>query len=352
MVDGGIFTILDNCLQKISIYSNNNAIKVVALVHDKSKFDYPNIDYIEFPKAKKYWILRLYYEYFYFKKLSEKLNPVIWFSLHDITPRVVAKKRFVYFHHPTLFYKSSLKDWVFDYKIGVFSLFYKYLYQINLKKNNAIFVQQNWIKKEFENLFNLKNIVVTKPENLKEKETIEVNLDPNKIHFFYPSFPRSFKNFELIGEAVKLLPETIKNKIEVHLTLSENNNKYSKFIVKKYNFTPLHFIGKMSRASVFGYYKKMDCLLFPSKLETWGLPITEAKGFEKPVLLANLPYAKESIGDYDTVSFFDVENPKELAQLMNDFVNKTIQYQGNNDIFDTNDQLKDWNAVFDFMLKN
>jgi glycosyltransferase involved in cell wall biosynthesis len=96
----------------------------------------------------------------------------------------------------------------------------------------------------------------------------------------------------------------------------------------------------------------MDCLLFPSKLETWGLPITEAKGFEKPVLLANLPYAKETVGNYDKVSFFDIENPKELAQLITDFVNKTIQYQGNKDIFDTSDQLKDWNTIFDFMLKN
>lgn len=352
MVEGGIFTILDNCLQKIAVYSENKNLKVFALVHDKSKFNYPNIEYLEFPKSKKYWIYRLYYEYFYFKKLSKKIKPDVWLSLHDISPNVVCKKRFVYCHHPTLFYKSTYKDWKFDYKIGMFSIFYKYLFRINIVKNKAIFVQQNWIKKEFENLFHLKNIFVTTPEYVEEKDSIEVNLDPNKIHFFYPSFARSFKNFELIAEAVKLLPDTIKNQIEVYLTLSENDNKYAKHIVKKYNFEPLHFIGKISRSEVFGYYKKMDCLLFPSKLETWGLPITEAKGFEKPVLLANLPYAKETIGNYDAISFFDVENPKELAQLITDFVNKTIQYQGNKDIFDKSDQLKDWNAIFDFMLKN
>lgn len=352
MVEGGIFTILDNCLQKIAEYTVGKEIKVIALVHDKSKFNYPNIDYIEFPKSKKNWFSRLYYEYFYFNTLSKKIKPNVWFSLHDTTPNVVAKKRFVYCHHPTLFYKSTLKDWLFDYKIGIFSIFYKYLFQVNIYKNTAVFVQQNWIKQEFERLFKSKNIFVTRPENVEEKQQIEVKLNPNKIHFFYPSIARSFKNFEFIAEAVKLLPDSIKNQIEVHLTLSENDNKYAKFIVNKYKFTPLHFIGKISRSEVFGYYKKIDCLLFPSKLETWGLPITEAKGFEKPVLLANLPYAKETIGDYDSVSFFDVENPKELAQLITDFVNKTIQYQGNKNIFDTSDQLKDWNAVFDFILKN
>lgn len=352
MVEGGIFTILDNCLQKISAYSENKGIKVIALVNDKSKFNYPNIEYVEFPKAKKSWFLRLYYEYFYFKKLSNTIKPDVWLSLHDVSPNVICEKRFVYCHHPTLFYKSTLKDWKFDYKIGVFSILYKYLFQINISKNKAVFVQQNWIRKEFENLFHLKNVLVTKPENVEEKNSVEINLDTTKIHFFYPSFPRSFKNFELIAKAVQLLTDSIKNQIEIHLTLSENDNAYSKYIVKKYNFAPLHFIGKISRVEVFGHYKKMDCLLFPSKLETWGLPITEAKGFEKPVLLANLPYAKETIGNYDKVSFFDVNKPQELADLISEFVNKSIQYQGNKYTFDENDQLNNWNSIFDFMLKN
>ena len=131
MVEGGIFTILDNCLQKISIYSQDKNLKIIALVNDKSKFNYPNIEYIEFPKSKKSWFMRIYYEYFYFKKLSKKLQPDIWFSLHDTSPNVIAKKRFVYCHHPTVFYKPSLNDWKFNYKIGVFSILYKYLYQIN-----------------------------------------------------------------------------------------------------------------------------------------------------------------------------------------------------------------------------
>ena len=67
--------------------------------------------------------------------------------------------------------------------------------------------------------------------------------------------------------------------------------------------------------------------------------------------MANLPYAKETIGNYDKVSFFDVDNPQELADLINEFVNKTIQYQGNKYTFDKNDQLNNWNSIFDFMLK-
>lgn len=355
MVEGGIFTILHNCLQKTAQYIQNKDITVFALVHNAADFDFKykeTIHFIEFPKSKKYWLNRLYYEYFYFKKLSKKLKPDIWFSLHDVSPNILCNSQFVYCHNPNIFYKPTLKDWYFEYKVGVFYILYQYLFQINISKNKAVFVQQNWIKKEFEKLFHLDNIKVTIPENVSEKNPIEVVLDTNKIHFFYPSLSRSFKNFELIGKALQLLPDSIKSKIKIHITIDKNDNKYSKYIVEKYNSEPINFIGKISREEVFGYYDKMDCLLFPSKLETWGLPISEAKGFEKPILAANLPYAKETVGNYDTVSFFDVENPKELAQLITDFVNKTIQFQGNKYTFDKNDQLNDWNSIFDFMLKN
>ncbi|WP_338409181.1 hypothetical protein [uncultured Flavobacterium sp.] len=213
MVEGGIFTILDNCLQKISKYAAKNNLNVIALVHDASKFNYPNIEYISFPKSKKNWLFRIYYEYFYFKKLSKKTKPDIWLSLHDVSPNVVAQKRFVYCHHPTVFYKASLKDWKFDYKIGIFSILYKYLFKLNIKKNNAIFVQQHWIKKEFEQLFNINNIIVSKPEFIEENIDFTVTLDNSKIHFFYPTLSKSFKNIEQIAEAILLVSINVLKKI-------------------------------------------------------------------------------------------------------------------------------------------
>ena len=354
MEEGVIFTIMDNCMQKISEYSAKNNLNVIALVHDKSKFNYPNIEYIEFPKAKKSWLLRLYYEYFYFNKLSKELNPDVWFSLHDVTPNVVSKKQFVYFHHPTIFYKSSLKDWKFDYKIGVFSILYQYLTQINLKKNHTVLVQQNWIKNEFEKLYKIQNIKVCNPEYTEEVTFEKTILDKEKIHFFYPSFPRTFKNFELIFEAISLLENSIRNKVKFHFTtIKDNPHRFAKYLYKKYHIIPeVDFKGWISREEVLKLYNSVDCIIFPSKLETWGLPLSEAKVFNKPILAANLHYAKETVGNYDEVSFFDVENPTELALLITDFVNNTIHYQGNNDLFDKNNQLNDWNAIFDFILND
>ena len=78
----------------------------------------------------------MYYEYFYFKKLSEKWKPYLWLSLHDMTPNVRADKRVVYCHNPMMFYKMTEEERKKSFKLFLFSKFYKYIYKINIKKNN------------------------------------------------------------------------------------------------------------------------------------------------------------------------------------------------------------------------
>jgi glycosyltransferase involved in cell wall biosynthesis len=63
-------------------------------------------------------------------------------------------------------------------------------------------------------------------------------------------------------------------------------------------------------------YADADCLVFPSKLETWGMPITEFKATGKPILAVDLPYAHETVGDYDRAAFVPIGNHEKLATMM------------------------------------
>jgi glycosyltransferase involved in cell wall biosynthesis len=340
---------MTDCLSALEKYNSDKNIRIVALVNSRKFFNIANVKYIEFPKSKKSWFYRLYYEYFYFKKLSRQLNADIWFSMHDLSPNVVAKKKFVYYHNPSPFYKLNSKEWLYGFKIGLFSQFYKYIAKINIKSNNAVFVQQYWIKNSFEKWFSISNCKVAYPEINFPFSISNDAVKNDKIQFFYPSFPRMFKNFECICEAVLLLPKEIQNKIEINFTISGKENWYSKSIFKKYSKHEFfHFLGNLSREKVADYYSQMDCLLFPSKLETWGLPLTETKKFNKPIVVADLPYAKETIGEYDKVSFFNPNKPSELAEKMLLFVEKKI-------IFDATENPKKphfigWDSVFDFIF--
>jgi len=353
--EGGPLTILKETLK----FANDVLSKkylVIALVHKKellSTDGLNNIVLFEFPKSRTNYLIRLYLEYFYFKKLSVKWNPKLWFSLHDISPNIKADIRAVYCHNPSPFKKTNINDLKFQPGFFLFGLFYKWLYWINIKKNNYVVVQQKWIKKEFINFFNLnpEKIIVNYPniETLKNHSQQKSN-NQNKT-FIYPAFPRHFKNYEVIGEAVRILVIAGNTNFNVIFTITGNENKYARFIFKKYkHLDQICFIGNQPKADLFHLYEIADALIFPSKLETWGLPITEFKNYKKSIILADLPYAHETLGEYSKGVFFNVVSPMELAKKMTGVIEGNIEY--NSAIFSQKDILVGWEALYSKILND
>ena len=46
-------------------------------------------------------------------------------------------------------------------------------------------------------------------------------------------------------------------------------------------------------------------LLFPSRLETLGIPLLEAASAGLPIIVSDLPYAREAVGGYEGAVFAD-----------------------------------------------
>jgi hypothetical protein len=350
---GGPLSVLDDCLRYLDKNLWND-YKIVALVHDKSILSKTkNVTFIEFPKSVMSYIYRFYYEYVYFKKLSKELKPYLWLSLHDITPRVNAKIQAVYCHNPSPFYKVNLHEVSLDIKFTLFSLFYKYLYKINIKKNDFVIVQQEWMRKKFLDMYNIKKCIVSYP--LIKIDTAyyqKIKIVNTKKVFFYPSFPRVFKNFEVICEAVKLLNIKGIENFEVVITIDGTENKYSKYLFNKYkDLANLIFVGLQTREKIFDLYNTADCLIFPSKLETWGLPISEFKEFKKTMFLSDLGYAHEALGKYDYVKYFSPNSAGELSILMNEFIGDKLILEQNSSIVPAKPFTKSWKELFNLLLK-
>lgn len=319
LFEGGPLSVYYDCLDSIiglKLYENN---KIIAFVHRKALFEKYSkyIEVIEIPKSRKSFIYRLYYEYIYFYVYSKKVNVDIWISLHDMTPRVKAKKQFTYCHNPSPFMQKDVTKIKYSAKNVAFAFFYKYLYRINIKSNTAVIVQQDWIRKAFINMFPISKVIVAKP-NISiefEKNNSYVN---NKKVFLYASYPRYFKNFDVICQATKYIRN---NNYEIWITLDGKENRYSQELYNLYkDMDTIHWLGIRPREEVYKLYNHADVLIFPSKLETWGLPISEFKLTGKPMMLANLPYAHETVGTYDKVCFFNPDNSHELAKLMDDYL--------------------------------
>lgn len=318
LTEGGPLTILRQTLETISNSDLPKKYEIIALVNNKKLAYFDNIRYIELPKAKKRWINRIYYEYIYFWKLSRKLNVYLWFSLHDTTPTVKAKHRVVYMHNPSPFFKWKWRDLMLSRNYVLFALFYKYLYRINIHKNDYLVVQQNWLRNAFHHLFKVnkdKIIVVSPNRNVNSKSS--KNVEKENFIFFFPSVARPFKNFEIICEAALILKDQGVDKYRIILTLDGTENKYAKWIYKTFqNIETIQFVGLISPHRMEEYYELADVLIFPSKLETWGLPISEFMTYQKPILAADLTYAHETAAGSKQTAFFNPDNASELAYLM------------------------------------
>lgn len=322
LFQGGTLRVYLNFCDEILRTGLNKEYSFTLFVHKKELFDEFKNDFeiIELPKSRNNWIYRMYYEYIYFHKYSKNKNIDLWISIHDCTPRVVAKHQITYFHNSIFSYKASYKDWKYSKTIFIFSLFYKYVYRWNVHANDHVIVQQDWMADSISKLlpYDYNRIIVLPAVHKIDKKKILPTKKLEPVTFFYPSVSRNFKNFEIICEATKLLNQRIDPKsYQVILTIDGSENRYSRDIVDIYKeISNIHFVGLLSLDTTYEYYQKCSFLIFPSKLESWGLPISEAKEFNLPMIVSDLSYAHETVGNYDKVCFFDPNNALELANDM------------------------------------
>lgn len=320
---GGTLTILRECLQYLS---RQEGLKVYALVHDRKLCEYPGIEYMEIPWTIKGWGRRLWCEYMTMHRLSLDIERLegqeidTWLSMHDTTPRVKARHQEVYCHTSFPFLKWNLRDLMMDKKIPLFAMFTRFAYRINIHRNDCLIVQQEWFRDGLSRITGFpKEKIRVIPPKVSVDGIVPENVVPDVPTFLYVSTADCHKNFETLCEAARLLEnETGTGKFRVVLTISGSENRYSRWVKKHWgDVNSIDFYGLMSREKLFGYYQAASCFVFPSRVETWGLPITEFMLLNGGrMLLADLPYAHETSGG--KADFFPATDALRLKELMNE----------------------------------
>ena len=330
LYEGGPLSIYYDCLDTVIELGLAERYEIVAFVHRLdlfSKYKDNGIEMIELPKSRRSYINRFYYEYFFFYQYSKRHDVDIWLSLHDMTPRVRARKIYTYCHNVSPFMSKNIANIKYSFTNVMFSYLYKYIYRINIKSATAIIVQTEWMRDAFRSMYPINEVIVARPNISTRSDTLYTNnltSIKRKTTFIYPAYPRYFKNFEVLCEAAKGLDEA---KCEVVITLDGTENAYARDIYNKYSeVKAINWIGIIPREEVFELYEKADCLVFSSRIETWGLPISEFKKTNKDIILVNLPYAKETLGEYEKVMFFDENDSSTLRKHMNEVIDSKQEY--------------------------
>lgn len=314
LVEGGTLTAFREMVRAAALHRPR--CEVVALVHRPGLLGIEGVTELPFPAIKPSWLKRLWFEWVSLRRLSRELAPDVWVSMHDITPVVVAPRQFVYCHNPGPFSKLPARQAWKDKRFWLFTLFYGTLYRINIFRNSAVIVQQQWLREEFERRYGMRRVIVAHPTGIPAQAYEGSRADLPK-RFLYPTMPRVFKNIEGVGDALRILEADPRWHGTVSITIDGSESDYARGLVERYrDLRTIRFIGLHPHSEMDRCYSSADVLLFASLLETWGLPLSEAKARHMPIIAADLPYAHETIGEHDQARFFRADDPGELARLM------------------------------------
>ncbi|NOY40516.1 MAG: glycosyltransferase family 4 protein [Planctomycetes bacterium] len=124
---------------------------------------------------------------------------------------------------------------------------------------------------------------------------------------FYPALAYPHKNLKLVRKMHDYL-EGKTPPFRLALTIAPDEVPFLRHIPW------IDFVGQLSMAECRDYYEKSDCLFFPSRLESYGLPLIEALHFNVPIACSNLDYATELCGK--DAQYFDPESPSQALQSL------------------------------------
>lgn len=282
-----------------------------------------NIQVVQFEKIKKSWLHRLAFENLKLPRIIKKINPDLIVSLQNMPVKRCNRRQFVYLHQslqycPKKF--SFLKKE--ERRTAIRQRVICGIYKKTLPKSEQIFVQTNWIKEATKNWLKWKEERITvvpvdfNPENAPIKKYEGIH---SKV-FFYPARAEMYKNHDVVIEACKQLKRENIFDYKVIFTISSADGAYANKIIERANGLPIEFVGTIPYEKIWEYYSK-TILLFPSYLETCGLPLIEARAAGAWVLASDMPFSHEALDEYPNKEYFIYDSASDLARKMRTFIN-------------------------------
>lgn len=256
---------------------------------------------------------RIYWDYIgclLFLK-SKGIVPDVIVSLQD-SGCITRCRQVIYYHQPLPLYD---KGWSFVKKEERLLAVYKHFHPLAIAptfgKNTDVVVQIPFIKRGFVKKFRhpadkvhvlFPDVYVKVPEDSTEDTELR-----SKPYFIYPAIEVSYKQHRTIVDAVALAKEKCPEDaggIRVKFTLiKDENTALFDYIRARGCEENFEFIGRVEYNDLMRLVKNSRALLFPSIIETLGLPLIEAATMGKAILVADENYAREVLAGYGGATF-------------------------------------------------
>lgn len=223
-------------------------------------------------------------------------------------------------------------------------LFYRFVYAYFIYKfvseKTVIVVQTEWMKsivlKKCPKLHE-KNIKVIVP-GIDVLESPRENANKDLKSLLYPATPLFYKNHDIILKALKqLVDKSVDIPFCFSVTFAKGDFLVFDKLVEKYQLSQyINYLGMLERKSVLSVYLDAHLIVYPSSVESFGLPLAESALLGKKIICTDLPYAREVLNGYSNVTFVESDNIHAWATTI----------QNNLSVDNDDEQTKCDNAIF------
>lgn len=253
---------------------------------------------------KVYWVkptpmARLKAELF-ISRLKHKYGKI--FCFHGLPPLFYTGGEIIVFLQNRL-YITGFSVVGYNTKTALRLTFERLMFHMLRSKVSEFIVQSNSMKAKIElNLKNLKSILVTvQPFISQAVQCKATDLVEKKYDFIYIADGSAHKNHETLFTAWRLLAE--KGYFPTLLvTLSHDNTQHIEAITQLNSEHGCNIInvGYVSKDTIQNIYHQAKALIYPSLVESFGMPLIEAKQYGLSIIAAELDYVRDVVSPNET----------------------------------------------------
>lgn len=278
--------------------------------------------------VKKSGLHKMWFDFVSGSRFIESLKPDYVLSLQNIITFGVRCRQGVYVHQSIPFQKVKRFSLLNGSERGtaIIQQFIGSIIKKSVRRADDVFVQTDWMRENVAELSKVDiNKVTTVPFEIELPDDNEIVTKCPTNSFFYPATAESkYKNHNVIYEAIDILNAEGIHDFKVKLTLPKD------IPAKREN---IEHCGMLDKAKLYDEYRN-NILLFPSYIETIGLPLMEARSVNSVIFAADCQYSREVLSDYSNAHFFETFNTTELAELMKSAIQGQITLTPDNYTYD------------------
>lgn len=250
-------------------------------------------------------------------RYTRKRSNVLFFC--SLPPFVACQNSYVYFHSEYYSCKPKFKNTGKSTYERLKSYIYYFWIKVFKENVQKFFCQTSLVKNNLRQTYSLESLILP----FYSLPTVSMDEQYCKDYdFFYPAIGTKHKNHILLFEAFEKLLSYRKAVLAV--TISEQFSNLFPYIDRVNAKFPHSIInlGYCNEKQIGIAYMKSKALIFPSTMESLGLPLIEALSFGIKVITANLEYS------YKVVSnpiVFDPYSSQSIADVMRSFLEEKYE---------------------------